>query len=54
MGMIMAIISVIMFFYNSSLHIESGYMVYFILALAFVSNTSDDININNDRNVVNI
>lgn len=37
MAMIMSVVCVILTFYNSSLRMETGYMVYFILALPFVS-----------------
>lgn len=37
MAMIMAVICVILTFYNSSLRTETGYMAYFILALPFVA-----------------
>ena len=36
MGMIMAIISVVISFYNGSLKIESAYIIYFVLALPFI------------------
>lgn len=38
---IMAIMCVVLFFYNSSLRIESGYMVYFVLALPFMVRSND-------------
>lgn len=36
MTIVMSVMSVALFFYNSSLRIESGYMVYFVLALPFI------------------
>lgn len=37
MAIIMSILSMILIFYNASLRIESGYMVYFVLALPFLA-----------------
>ena len=42
MAMIMSVVCVILTFYNSSLRMETGYMVYFILALPFVSKEEAD------------
>lgn len=36
MAIVISLICVILFFYNSTLRIEAGYMVYFILALPFL------------------
>ena len=36
MGIIISILCFVLVFYNSSLRLESGYMVYFILALPFI------------------
>jgi len=41
MAMIMAVICVILTFYNSSLRTESGYMLYFVLALPFIGAKAD-------------
>lgn len=43
MAMILSIVSVILFVYNQSIRIESGYMVYFVLALPFLANQNVDI-----------
>lgn len=40
MAFLMAIVSLILMFYNSSLRMESGYMIYFILALPFMRGES--------------
>lgn len=37
LAIIMAIMCFVLFFYNSSLRIESGYMIYFVLALPFLA-----------------
>ena len=37
---IMAVMCIVLFFYNSSLRIESAYMVYFVLALPFMVRSS--------------
>jgi hypothetical protein len=43
-ALIMALLSVILVFYNASLRAEAGYMVYFILALPFLDRkTSADV-----------
>lgn len=36
MGKIMAVMSVIMIFYNGALRTEAGYMMYFVLSLPFI------------------
>lgn len=41
MSMIMSIICVALFFYNSSLRTEVGYMAYFVLALPFISSRDE-------------
>lgn len=47
MAMIMAVICVILTFYNSSLRTETGYMAYFVLALPFVAaNKGNEQNLN--------
>ncbi len=43
LGMVMAIVCFIVLFYNSSLRMDIGYMVYFILALPFVSGSEKPI-----------
>lgn len=43
MAMIMAIICVILTFYNSSLRTEIGYMAYFVLALPFVATGKETV-----------
>ena len=40
-ALIMSIVSVILIFYNSSMRTEVGYMVYFVLALPFISRKSE-------------
>jgi len=40
-ALIMSIVSVILIFYNSSMRTEVGYMVYFVLALPFISSKSE-------------
>lgn len=40
LAQIIAIIAIVQVFYNSSLRMEAGFMVYFVLALPFVSNRS--------------
>ncbi|MBE6903050.1 MAG: hypothetical protein E7480_00380 [Ruminococcaceae bacterium] len=42
LGILMAILSIVIAFYNASLRIEAGYMVYFALALPFMINTEDE------------
>ena len=42
MSMMMCLISVALLFYNSSLRSETGYIVYFILALPFIDNSWQD------------
>lgn len=42
-AMIMAVLSVILIVYNSSLRAEAGYMVYFILALPFIGGESVNV-----------
>lgn len=41
MAMIMSVVCIILTFYNSSLRVEVAYMVYFVLALPFISAKSD-------------
>ncbi len=36
LGILMAVICFILLFYNSSLRVESGYLIYFVLALPFI------------------
>ena len=36
-AMIISVVSVVLMFYNSSLHTEAGYMIYFVLALPFLA-----------------
>ena len=43
MAMVMSVACIVLFFYNSSLRSDIGYIVYFILALPFVSTTSDSV-----------
>lgn len=42
MTMVMSVMCVALFLYNSSLRVESGYMVYFVLALPFISSSQED------------
>lgn len=41
MARIMAVMSIVFIIYNSSMRIESGYMVYFVLALPFMRNKTE-------------
>lgn len=43
MAMIMAIMCIILTFYNSSLRTETGYMAYFVLALPFVATSKETV-----------
>lgn len=43
LGIIMAVLCIILMFYNSSLHTESGYMAYFVLALPFLPSVSEGV-----------
>lgn len=41
MGIIMSILCFVLMFYNSSLRTEAGYMIYFVLALPFITKNND-------------
>ena len=43
LSIILSVVAVAMMFYNSSLHLEAGYMLYFVLALPFAT-TSQNTN----------
>ena len=47
MTIVMSVMSLALFLYNSSLRVESGYMVYFVLALPFISSFQDDLKVIN-------
>lgn len=42
MGMIMSVMACLIALYNSSLHAESGYLVYFVLALPFIRRSAKE------------
>ena len=43
MAMVMAVACIVLFFYNSSLRTDIGYIAYFVLVLPFVSTTPDSV-----------
>lgn len=44
LAIMMAVLCIILMFYNSSLRIESAYMIYFVLALPFIRSDREAIN----------